>query len=149
MFYIRSLFSSIRHDTISKCVRYNRTNSRAANRRRRRSENPGVDGRLTFFNDKQRAELGTENLDELESDFMNIDKTYTDHVDEIEALKEREKYLIVKQKYFKEKYPNFLSWSDKEQIKYLHNSNSVEWTVEKLSQGFPASPEVIKVIWHF
>lgn len=85
------------------------------------------------------------NFDELESDFMNVHKSHKQHVREMEEWREKEKYLIVKQKYFKEKYPNFLTWQDKEQIRYLYNTQPEEWSIQKLSEGFPASTEVIEV----
>ncbi|KAK9744479.1 Neugrin [Popillia japonica] len=92
-------------------------------------------------------------LDSLESDFMQAGNVYNEHAEQVAKLKEQEKILIeqekiliVKQKYFKEKYPNFLTWNDKEQIRYLHKTNPDEWTIEKLSDGFPALPETIKKI---
>ncbi|CAH0553814.1 unnamed protein product [Brassicogethes aeneus] len=87
-----------------------------------------------------------DDFDEFETDFMELHKTHRQHSEEIENRRELLKYHIVKQKYFKEKHPNFLTWHDKEQIKYLYNSNPEEWTVDKLSEGFPALPEVIAKI---
>lgn len=84
-------------------------------------------------------------FDEYETDFMDVHKSHKEHVEEMKAQHEQLKYHITKQKYFKEKYPNFLTWHDKEQIKYLHSSDPEEWTIEKLSEGFPALPEVISV----
>lgn len=90
-------------------------------------------------------ELDDIEFDDLESDFMNVHKTYKEHVVETAAGLEKEKFHIVRQKYFKEKQLNFLTWHDKEQIRYLYTSDPEEWTVEKLSEGFPALPDVIKV----
>jgi len=59
--------------------------------------------------------------------------------------KERLKQQIV-QKYFKEKEPRFLTFAEKELIQKLHNSNPEEWTIEKLSESFPALPETIRKI---
>ncbi|CAH1372957.1 unnamed protein product [Tenebrio molitor] len=86
------------------------------------------------------------NLEDLESDFMEVHKTHKDHLKEMQLLKEKEKYYIVRQKYFKEKFPNFLTWHDKEQIRYLYRTDPEEWTIDRLSEGFPALPEVIKKI---
>lgn len=58
----------------------------------------------------------------------------------------RLKQQIVVQKYFKEKEPRFLTYAEKELIRKLHQSNPDEWTVEKLSNSFPALPEVIQKI---
>ncbi|XP_018327311.1 putative neugrin-like protein DDB_G0288135 [Agrilus planipennis] len=84
--------------------------------------------------------------EEGEADFMNLNLSYDKHVDELKTLKEREKRLIVRQKYFKQTLPNFLTWSEKEQIRYLHHSDPELWTFEKLSDGFPALPRVISKV---
>jgi hypothetical protein len=61
-------------------------------------------------------------------------------------MKQVKQLKIVGNKYFKpEKGPNFLMWSEKEQIHYLHNSDEDTWTVEKLALSFPASEVTIKV----
>ncbi|KAG5895277.1 hypothetical protein JTB14_015143 [Gonioctena quinquepunctata] len=111
--------------------------------------NPGLNKRRKLFADQLDAQEEPEDmdLDNLETDFMNVHQTYKEHKDETENIQERIKYMIVQKKYFKEKYPNFLTWHDKEQIKYLHSTDPKEWTVEKLSESFPALPEiVIKII---
>lgn len=57
------------------------------------------------------------------------------------------KNQIVATKYFKKnKDPNFLTSVEKDQILKLHRSNPEEWTVEMLSQSFPALPDTIKKI---
>lgn len=62
-------------------------------------------------------------------------------------MKHMKQLKIVGNKYFKpEKGPNLLTWSEKEQIQYLHNSDDTVWTVEKLAQCFPASETTIKKI---
>lgn len=86
-------------------------------------------------------------FNELESDFMNVHLSHKEHIEQMKQWREKEKYLIVKQKYFKENLPNFLTWHDKEQIRYLHNSDPEEWSIEKLSEGFPALPNVLEVCW--
>lgn len=53
---------------------------------------------------------------------------------------------IVKSKYFKEVESKFLTYSERDQIKTLHQSDPTEWTPEKLSQSFPALPGTIKKI---
>lgn len=84
-------------------------------------------------------------VDNFETDFMNVRDLQEDHITQVKLLKEREKYLIVKRKYFKEKMPNFLTYSEKQQIKYLHTTDPEIWTIEKLSEGFPALPATINV----
>ncbi|XP_066252533.1 putative neugrin-like protein DDB_G0288135 [Euwallacea similis] len=106
---------------------------------------PGISRRKEMFETPIQTEEDCD-FEDLESDFMTVDKSYKEHLREARLLKEREKYLLVKQKYFKEKWPNFLTWQDKELIRYLHNKEPEEWTIEKLSEGFPALPEVIQKI---
>lgn len=114
-----------------------------------KKNNPGTALRIGLFTNEQQSQLETLDVDELETDFMSLGMSHKEHIDEIEAIKEREKYMIVRQKYFKETTPNFLMWSDKEQIRYLYNTNPEEWTVDKLSEGFPALPETIQVSFKF
>ncbi|KAJ8956221.1 hypothetical protein NQ314_006754 [Rhamnusium bicolor] len=106
---------------------------------------PGIQRRKKILNSNQ--ELEEMELDDLESDFMNLHKTHREHVKELYAMQEKEKFHIIKQKYFKDKFPNFLTWHDKEQIRYLHSTDPEEWTIDKLSEGFPALPEVIRSKW--
>lgn len=115
-------------------------------RRNYRNIDPGIHKRKTAI-EKEEKNIDYEEIDfdEWESDFMNVDKTHKELHEENHILKERLKYNIVKQKYFKTKYPNFLMWNEKQQIKYLYNTNSKEWTLDKLSESFPALPEVIEV----
>lgn len=60
----------------------------------------------------------------------------------------------VQHKYFKPYGPveeNLLTWSMKEQLKYLHSSDPDHWTAEVLSKSFPISPQgvvsLIKSHW--
>lgn len=54
---------------------------------------------------------------------------------------------MVKRKYFKSPLlPNFLTWAEKEQIRFLHRSDPGDWTSDKLAHSFPASETVIKKI---
>lgn len=133
---------------LKEVVRYRRNKSQQLFRKRA-TANPGIQSRAELIADKVRGseDIGDiMDLDSLESDFMQAGNVYNEHAEQVAKLKEQEKILIVKQKYFKEKYPNFLTWNDKEQIRYLHKTNPDEWTIEKLSDGFPALPETIKVI---
>lgn len=88
-------------------------------------------------------------FDDLESDFMEVHKTHMRSEREEIADRERIKRQIIKRKYFSQKLPNFLTWSEKLQIRYLHNKDPEEWNVEKLSGGFPALPSVIHVSLDF
>ncbi|EFN65406.1 hypothetical protein EAG_14169 [Camponotus floridanus] len=62
--------------------------------------------------------------------------------------KEHLKQQIVNQKYFIENEPRFLTFAERQLICKLYKSNPEEWTVEKLSESFPALPETIRKIVH-
>ena len=109
----------------------------------KRDTDPGISRRKQLLPRLENEEIT--DFEELEADFMEVHKLHEQHEKELAQIKEREKYLIVREKYFKEKSPNFLTWHDKEQIRYLHNTEPEEWTIERLSEGFPALPETIKV----
>lgn len=64
----------------------------------------------------------------------------------MKSRKEHLKRQIVIQKCFKEKEPRFLTFAEKELICKLHRFNPEEWTVERLSESFPALPETIQKI---
>lgn len=52
----------------------------------------------------------------------------------------------VRKRHFREaKQPKLLTITEIYQIHLLHKENPVEWTVEKLSESFPATPAVILV----
>lgn len=113
---------------------------------RREMGNPGIELRkATMQNLEKDTNFEDIDFDDFESDFMNVHQSHKESIKEQEALKEKLKYQIVKQKYFSQKCPNFLTWNDKQQIRYLYATNSEEWTIEKLSESFPALPEVIEV----
>lgn len=68
------------------------------------------------------------------------------HFSEIQRIHRKHAFKAVERKYFKsDPEPNMLTWSEKEQIRFLHNDNPSEWTVEKLAKSFPASPSIIQV----
>lgn len=139
LFKITSTYSS------KTVVRYKR-NIAKQQYKKRTSLNPGIQRQSQLLRDNESYDTAeVDDFESLESDFMNAGDTYREHIQQVERLKEQEKLLIVKQKYFKETFPNFLSWNDKKQIQYLHGSNPDEWTIERLSDGFPALPETIKV----
>lgn len=77
---------------------------------------------------------------------MNLDKVYQQHEKEMRESKDKVQRLIVRRKYFKTKSPNFLTYNEKEQIKTLHNEEPDKWTIEKLSESFPADPYAISLI---
>lgn len=112
----------------------------------RRISNPGITGRLKLFSDNF-VENDTEFLEtEPESDFMNVGKAHKQFEQEEKRFKQRVSTMIVGQKYFKERGINFLTWSEKEQIRMLNQEHPEEWPADRLSQSFPADPFTISKI---
>lgn len=79
-----------------------------------------------------------------DADFNELGKSHIEHEKELDLKKEQLKYYVIKNKYFKSpQQPNFLTWAEKEQIRYLNKQDPDAWTPERLSQSFPALEEVI------
>lgn len=82
-----------------------------------------------------------------DADFSRLGHSHREHEEEMAFQKEQLKYRIIKSKYFKtEKQPNFLTWAEKEQIRYLNKQEPDEWTPKRLAESFPAIEEVIRKI---
>lgn len=111
-------------------------------------KNPGVQGRLSLLQETE-PDINLddinefEDMDDLESDLMQVDKSHKQYEREIGLGKEKLKMQITARKYLKEVQPNFLTFAEKEQIRFLHEKDPVEWTLEKLSESFPALPETV------
>ena len=112
-----------------------------------RQDDPGIrrQFRATKTSDDLPRTLTEEELDE-EVDVNQLDKVYGDSQDRKAALKELVKLKMVKQKYFKEPKENALSWSDKEHIRFLHNSDPQHWTFEMIADHFKIDFEVAKAV---
>lgn len=87
-----------------------------------------------------------EGFGDIESDFMHVNKSHKEHLQEHHRFRQKVRLWRTKQKHFNIKNPNFLTYIEKEQIKLLHNRDPEEWNPEKLSESFPASPEIIEKI---
>lgn len=111
----------------------------------RRRANPGVESQSKLFK-TEGVTQDIEEFDELESDFMEVHKSHKQFEQESEELRERTRHWVVKNKYFKQKLPNFLTFAEKEQVKLLNNRDPEEWTTEKLAECFPATVDIIKKI---
>ncbi|XP_044739607.1 neugrin [Chrysoperla carnea] len=106
--------------------------------------NPGIEKRLKIIDN----DIEFDDEDDLNYELDVEDKTNhgLTRKQELHQERERLKMLITRQKYFNVTQPNFLTWQEKEQIRYLHQSDPEEWSIEKLSDSFPALPEAIKKI---
>jgi hypothetical protein len=82
----------------------------------------------------------------MEPDFMNLNKTHRQHEQEMIRMKDNNHRMMIGRKYFKTKSLNFLTFNEKEQIRDLHEREPDEWTIDQLSQAFPADPLTISLI---
>ncbi|XP_059621907.1 neugrin [Phlebotomus argentipes] len=120
--------------------------------RKTRWQNPGVDGRIEMLREERDTEIRPEDVEEdLESDFMNAGQMYGKYKAEERWQREKLAHWITGDKYFKRKQLNFLTWSEKEQIRFLHRESPSEWSAEKLADSFPADimtiRKIIKSAW--
>ncbi|KAI9555103.1 hypothetical protein GHT06_017618 [Daphnia sinensis] len=82
-----------------------------------------------------------------EVDVVKFDKVYDKYQQDKQDLKELNKLRIVKQKYFKDATEEkTLTWSDKEHIRFLHNSDPQQWTIEMIAEHFRIEPHVAKAV---
>ena len=83
---------------------------------------------------------------ENEVDILKFDKLYDQHQSFRKDHKETVKMKIVEQKYFKKPQEDKLSWSDKEHIRYLYNTDPKTWTFQMISEHFHVDPKIAKRI---
>uniref|UniRef100_A0A1A9W8W5 Uncharacterized protein n=1 Tax=Glossina brevipalpis TaxID=37001 RepID=A0A1A9W8W5_9MUSC len=84
---------------------------------------------------------------DLESDFMQASKSYREHEFDLDKRREQIRRLMIKHKYFRgETLPNLLTYAEKEHIRLLHSRDAEEWSIERLAESFPATPEIITKI---
>lgn len=82
-----------------------------------------------------------------EVDVMKLDKVYDKYQQGKRDIKEMTQLRIVKQKYFKDSAEEkTLTWSDKEHIRFLHNSDPQHWTIEMIAEHFRIEPHVAKAV---
>lgn len=111
-----------------------------------RRANPGLGHQITTIEDAAEAiQSDPEGFGDIESDLMDAHRSHKQY--ELEVRKQRDKIRqhIVQRKYFRKQQslPNFLTYAEKEQIRFLHSSDNNEWTIEKLAECFPANVEII------
>ncbi|OAD54855.1 hypothetical protein WN48_06055, partial [Eufriesea mexicana] len=113
-----------------------------------RPESVGVQGKikLTKMYKSDAKVIAEDDIEVYGSDFMKITDSYINHNREELAAKELLKRRVVKSKVFNEIEPSFLTYIEKDQIKKLHENNPEEWTLEKLSESFPALPKTIRKV---
>ncbi|KAM3965540.1 uncharacterized protein ACR2FA_000387 [Aphomia sociella] len=109
--------------------------------------NPGLDNRIQAFKEEG-VQIIDDDVEEFveqsESNFYKVGEAYNEHVNETLIGKYELRHQIIKEKYFKENMPNLLTWSEKEQIRYLATTHSEEWTPERIAESFPVTVPVVK-----
>lgn len=120
----------------------------------------GSRGNRTIFPNLSGATKQTRLLDNIDDIFDDPENTNNQEVDFLELKKLRSnvqqdvlhdeqkiKQIMIKKKYFKgKKGINFLTWSEKEQIRKLYENEPDTWPIERLAESFPVSFEnVVKV----
>uniref|UniRef100_A0A182MIG0 ABC transporter domain-containing protein n=1 Tax=Anopheles culicifacies TaxID=139723 RepID=A0A182MIG0_9DIPT len=116
----------------------------------RKTRNPGIDRRATLLPDNARSEEYN-SLDDGEADFHQVHKSHKQFEAEQAQYRDRLQTWIVGNKYFKSKQLNFLTWAEKEQIRYLYSLDPDEWNIDKLTESFPADrytiAKIVKTKW--
>lgn len=78
-------------------------------------------------------------------------KSHRQYELEINQLQEKVGLWRVRDKYFSQKQPNFLTWAEKEHLRYLHEKDPTEWTPERLCESFPVdlvtAKKLLKAKW--
>lgn len=78
--------------------------------------------------------------EDLYTDVTNIDNIHEKYVEREKDKERAGKKTLIKRKYFKyEQETNLLTYSAKEQIRYLHEMDSSTWNPKKISESFPIS----------
>uniref|UniRef100_A0A182PSF8 Uncharacterized protein n=1 Tax=Anopheles epiroticus TaxID=199890 RepID=A0A182PSF8_9DIPT len=116
----------------------------------RKARNPGIDRRAALLpEDAKPSEY--ESLEDSEANFHQVHQSHKQFEVEQAQYRDRLQTWIVGNKYFKTKQLNFLTWSEKEQIRYLHSFDPEEWNIDKLTESFPADrytiAKIVKTKW--
>lgn len=134
---LRSTIAPFVRQSLNSFVRTYRRSGRRGPR-----DQAGVRIQQNIFRNKEALEEDPEIS--YESDFSTVAESHREHEEELKLRREQLKYHITKKKYFRtEKQPNFLTWAEKENIRFLHKQDPNDWSPQRLSESFPATEEVI------
>ncbi|KAI8046247.1 uncharacterized protein LOC128259020 [Drosophila gunungcola] len=113
-----------------------------------RRANPGLGYQLQQLQEHPaKPSEASEDYADLESDFMGVQKSHRQYEKEQLQQRDRIRQFMIKHKYFRDaKMPNLLLHAEKEQMRLLHERDSEEWSVERLAESFPATPEIVQKI---
>jgi len=113
-----------------------------------RRANPGLGYQLEQLQEHpEKSSEASEDYADLESDFMDVQKTHRQYEREQQQHRDRIRQFMIKHKYFRDaKLPNLLLHAEKEQMRLLHERDPEEWSVERLAESFPATPDIVQKI---
>lgn len=113
--------------------------------RKGRVLNPGIDKRLKVFSDDL-VKDNPEVFENVESDFFRTHQAHRTFEREEQSHQEKLKLWIIRDKYFKKKNLNFLTWAEKEEIRHLYEKDPEQWNFEQLAECFPATSDIIEKV---
>lgn len=95
--------------------------------------------------EEELQDLGPDDLEAMTDASLDTFNQETAHIEgDARRYQDHLRKKTIQHKYFKSldtKEENLLTWSMKEQLKYLHSSDPNQWTPEVLSKAFPISPQ--------
>ncbi|XP_034486850.1 neugrin [Drosophila innubila] len=110
-----------------------------------RRANPGMGYQLQVL--QQQGADAREDYADMEADFMSVNRTHRQHEAESKQSRDRVRQFMIKHKYFRDaKLPNLLLYAEKEQMRLLHERDADEWTIERLAESFPATPDIVQKV---
>ncbi|XP_030239054.1 neugrin isoform X2 [Drosophila navojoa] len=110
-----------------------------------RRANPGMAYQLQDL--QQNAAEVSEDYADNEADFMSSHQTHRQYEAQQQQHRDRVRQFMIKHKYFRDaKLPNFLLYAEKEQMRLLHDRDPEEWSVERLAESFPATPDIVQKV---
>ncbi|BES88352.1 Neugrin [Nesidiocoris tenuis] len=113
--------------------------------------NAGVGRRLKLIKEGnpelKGVKLEDKSFDDLDVDAFDAKLLKEEYEKEYDRTRKRIEFKRIERQYFERKQKtNFLLWSEKEQIRQLHQSDPDQWSFQRLAESFPATPAVIKKI---
>lgn len=88
-------------------------------------------------------DFDAEDLSQYDTDLATSHKSHKQFEREQSQYQQNIRLWTVGQKYFRHKLPNFLTWAEKQQIRFLHNKDPVDWNCDRLAECFPATTDTI------
>lgn len=145
---IRNIF----HKTFDHFTIHSRTYARGGRVSLRRppsisnSSSTAHPNEILHNNNDEIDDIDAEDLSKYDIDHEQAHKSHKQFEREQFQQKEKTRHWTVGTKYFRQKQPNFLTWVEKQQIRFLHKKDPIEWSCDRLAESFPADSEIIAQI---